>query len=72
MTSPRRRPDRPIESVALKVVFRASKETAAKVREVVPAAKFRLGNCEVKLEGQDPGEVAEKARAVLEKIRTAA
>jgi hypothetical protein len=72
MTSPRRRPDRPIESVALKVVFSASKETTAKVREAVPTARFRQGSCEVKLEGQSPGEVAEKAKAVLEKIRKAA
>lgn len=69
MTSPRRRPDRPIESVALKVVFRASRETAERVREVVPSARFRQGSCEVKLEGETPGEVAEMAKAVLEKIR---
>jgi hypothetical protein len=70
MTSPRRRQGKPVESVALKITFRADRETAAKIREKVPSAKFRQGSCEVRIEGEQPGEVAEKAREVLEKIRT--
>ncbi len=71
MTSPRRRQDRPIRSVALKIVFRAGKDARAKIRQVEPSAKFRQGSCEVRIDGDHPAEVAEKARAILETIRTA-
>jgi hypothetical protein len=70
LTSPRRRRDRPIESVALKITFRADRERTAKIREVVPSAVIRDGVCEVKIEAEQPAEVAEKARVLLEKIRT--
>ena len=71
MTSPRRSRDRPIESVALKIVFRADSETARKIKEKFPAAVVSGGSCVVRIEGEQPGEVAEKARAILEKLRTA-
>ena len=70
MTSPRRKQDRPIESVALKVTFRADRETMAKIKEVIPGAVVRGGVCEVRIEAEEPGEVAEKAKLLLEKIRT--
>ncbi len=70
MTSPRRRPDRPIESVALKITFRADRETTSKIKEAVPSARVRGGVCEVKIEGEQPSEVAATAKALLEKIRT--
>lgn len=57
--------------MALKITFRADKETTAKIRESVPSARVRRGACEVKIEGEQPAEVAEKARAILEKIRAA-
>jgi len=69
MTSPRRRQGRPIESVALKIVFRADSETAARIKRSVPNARTRHGGCEVTIDGEQPGEVAERARALLEKIR---
>jgi hypothetical protein len=71
LTSPRRRQDRPIEYVALKVTFRADRETTARIREAVPSAVVRGGVCEVKVEAEQPGEVAEKAKAILDKIRAA-
>jgi hypothetical protein len=71
MTSPRRRPDRPIESVALKITFRADRTITSKIKELVPSAAVRGGVCEVKIEAEHPAEVAEKARAILEKIRAA-
>jgi hypothetical protein len=70
LTSPRRKQDRPIESVALKVTFRADRETAAKIKDVIPGAVVRGGVCEVRIEAEEPGEVAEKAKLLLEKIRT--
>jgi hypothetical protein len=70
LTSPRRKPDRPIESVALKITFRADRETTAKIMEVIPGAVVRGGVCEVRIEAKEPGEVAEKAKLLLEKIRT--
>ena len=70
MTSGRRRQGRPIESVELKVTFRGDKETNLRIRDLVPSAVIRGGLCEVRVEGKEPGEVAEKAQALLEKIRT--
>ena len=69
MSSRRRRPDRPIESLALKITFRADRETGVRVREVLPSAKVSGGVCRVELEAKEPAEMAEKARDVLEKLR---
>ena len=69
MTSPRRRQDRPVESVALKLVFRADKDLRAKIKEAIPSATFRRGNCELRIEGERPEEVADRAKGVLETIR---
>ncbi len=72
MTSPRRKPDRPIQSVSLKITFRAGREELARIMEAVPSATTRAGMCEVKIDAEQPAEVAEKARELLEKIRAAA
>lgn len=72
MNSPRRRPNRPIHSVSLKITFRAGREELARIKEVVPSAVARSGVCEVKIDAEHPSEVAEKARALLEKLRAAA
>jgi hypothetical protein len=69
MTSPRRRQDRPIESVALKITFRAGGDVAARIKEIVPRARLHGGVCEVNIGGEEPGEVAEKARLLLEKLK---
>lgn len=70
MTLPRRRPDRPIESVELRISFRADRETSRKIKETIPSALVKGGVCEVKIEAEQPAEMAEKARTLLEKIRT--
>jgi hypothetical protein len=72
MTSRKRRPDRPIQFVALKIAFRADREMREAVREVFPSARVRNGQCEVKIEAEQPDKVAEKARELLEKIRSVA
>ena len=69
MSSRRRRRDRPIESLALKITFRADGDSAAKIRALLPSAKVRGGVCRVELEAKEPAEMAEKAREVLEKLR---
>ena len=69
MTSPRRRQDRPIESVALKITFRADRETTRRIKELVPSAVLRKGSCEVSIEADGPSEVAAQAKGILEKIR---
>ena len=69
---PRRRPGRPVESVALKITFRADRGTTDRIKELVPSAVVRGRTCEVKIEAEAPTEMAEKAKAILEKIRTAA
>ena len=70
MSSRRQRQDRPIESLALKIAFRPDRESLAKVRELFPSARFSGGVCRVELEAKEPAEMAEKARQVLEKLRS--
>ena len=70
MSSRRRSRDSPIESVGLKITFRDDRRTAAKIAEKVPSAVVRGGLCVVSIEGDGPGDVAEKARAVLEQVRS--
>lgn len=69
MTSRRQRQDRPVESLALKIAFRADEKSAAKIRELIPEVRVRGGVCRVELEAEEPSEIAEKAREVLEKLR---
>ena len=69
--SRRRSQDRPIESLALKIAFRADAESAARIRELLPTAQVRGGICRVELEAEEPAEMAEKARQVLEMLRAA-
>lgn len=68
----RRKPDRPIQSASLKITFRGSREELARIRGAVPSAITRAGVCEVTIDAEQPAEVAEKARALLEKLRAAA
>ena len=70
MTSPRRKQDSPIESVGLKITFRADRQTVAKIAEKFPSAMIRGGRCVVSIEGSTPGEVAERAKALLEQVRS--
>ena len=72
MTSRRQKPDRPIQFVELKIAFRADKKTTAAIRQSFPSAKERNGLCEVKIESERPAEVADKARELLEKMRSVA
>ena len=67
-----RKTDRPIRIVILKIAFRADRKTAALVRRSFPSAKVHNGLCEVKIESERPAEAAEKARELLEKIRSVA
>jgi len=69
MNSRRQRQDRPIESLALKIRFRVARESGAKIRELIPTAHIKGGVCSVELEAEEPSEMAEKAREVLEKLR---
>ena len=69
MNSRRQRQDRPIESLALKITFRTDRESAARIKERIPTAQIRGGTCRVELEANEPSEMAEKAREILEKLR---
>lgn len=61
--------DRPIEAVELRIEFRADKAKSAAITSAIPYAEVRGNACVMKIKGSDPGEVAEKAREVLEVIR---
>ena len=67
--SRKRKSDRPIESVELKITFRADKATALKIKEAIPSAVLKRGGCEIRIDGEQPGDVADKARVLLEKLR---
>jgi len=69
LTSPRRRLDSPVESVELTITFRADRAMSRKIKDAVPSARIRGGGCEVRISAQDPGEVAEWAKDILEKVR---
>jgi hypothetical protein len=69
MTLSKRRQPRPIESVELKIAFKADRETAARIKRAVPSAVLRGGGCEVVIEGTETEEVADSARDLLEKLR---
>jgi len=71
MSSRRRRRDRPIESLALKITFRADRDSASRVKRLIPSARVSGGVCRIELEAKEPAEMAEKAREVLEKLRDA-
>ena len=70
MTSHRRKHGRPIESVELKITFSGDRETNERIKELIPGAVVRGGACEVRVEAERPSDVAEMARAILERIRT--
>lgn len=70
MTSVRRR-EEPIEAVKLEISLRTDRRTASKVKEVFPEAKIKGGRCELTLEGREPSEVAEKVKALAERLRSA-
>jgi hypothetical protein len=69
LTSPRRRQDRPIQAVELRITFRADRATSRKIKEAIPSARIRVGGCEVRIAAQEPGEVADRAKEVLERVR---
>lgn len=71
MTSPRRRASKPVESVELRISFRAGRLASMRIKEAIPTAKVRAGGCEVRLSGEEPGEVAQRARALLDVLRSA-
>ena len=71
MTSRKRRQSRPIESVKLKILFKTDKLTAGRIKASLPSAVLRAAGCEVTIDGERPGEVAEKARAMLDKLKIA-
>jgi len=70
-SSPRRKPDRPIESVELRVSFQSDRTTASAIRKLFPSAALKKGVCEIELAGETPGEVADKVKELLEFAKTA-
>ena len=69
MTSPRRRQDRPIESVSLRVTFRGGKEEADRIKMAVPSASLRRGAVEFRVDTEEPAEMAERTRAILKELK---
>jgi anthranilate/para-aminobenzoate synthase component I len=51
--------------------LRADEARTAKIRELIPSVQVRSGVCHLSIEAEEPAEVAEKARVLLEKLRAA-
>jgi len=64
-----RKQDKPIEAVELTIEFRADKDTSEAIRSAMPFAKVKGSTCVLRIDGTNPGEVAEKAKEILEVIR---
>ncbi len=69
MTGMARKRSEPIEFVELKISIKADKATSEGIRRLVPSAKVRRGSCELKVAGESPAEVAQKAEEMMEKLR---
>ena len=69
MNSPRRRRDRPVGSVELRISIRADKATSRKIKEALPSAVETAGGCVVDFSAEEPEDVAVAARELLEKVR---
>jgi len=69
LNSRRQRQDRPIESLTLKITFKADGESAARIRVLIPNARISRGVCKVELKAEEPSVMADKAREILEKLR---
>jgi hypothetical protein len=67
-TSPRRR-SKPIERVELQITFRATEAEASRIKAEYPSAKRSGGSVRVKIVGENPLEVAERARDLAEKVK---
>ena len=65
----RRRQGSPIESVSIRITFRADKDSLARLLESVPGARVKGSACEVLIEGGGPQEAADEAKALLDRIR---
>jgi hypothetical protein len=59
----------PIESVELIVSIKTDAATAERIRALVPSAKVRKGSCELKVVGERPAEVSQRAEEMMEKLR---
>jgi hypothetical protein len=71
MTSPRAREARPIRSVVLRVKLSADAATCSSLKERYPSARVKGGTFELTVEGEEPPEVAEKARELLNRFKVA-
>jgi len=64
-----RRVSEPVESVELTVSIKADRATAERIKKLVPSAKVKRGSCELKVVGERPAEVAQRAEEIMEKLR---
>jgi len=71
LSSRRRSQGKPIESVELKVGFRADRKTLLKIKKAVPEARWQEGELEVRLAGTGPAEMAREAKELSDRVRAA-
>lgn len=59
----------PVESVELTISIKADRATAERIKGLVPSAKVKSGTCEMKLAGEHPADLAQRAEELMEKLR---
>jgi len=71
LSSPRRKQGKPIQSVVLKVGFRADRRTLSRIRKAVPGARWQRGQLEVSLATAGPAEMADRTKELSDRVRDA-
>jgi hypothetical protein len=69
MSPPNPKLAKPIKFVELRITFKTDRQTAHRLRDLIPNTKPTSGGCEIVVKGQSPGEAAEMAKASLERVR---
>jgi len=71
LSSPRRKQGKPIQSVALKVGFRADRRTLLRIKKAVPEAKWQREELEASLASAGPAEMGDKTKELSDRVRGA-
>lgn len=59
----------PVESVELRISIRADRATAQRIKNIIPSARLKGGSCELKVAGERPADVAQRAEEMMERLR---
>jgi hypothetical protein len=67
----RQKQGKPIESVELKVIFRADRKTLLRIKTAVPEATWKEGKLEMSVKGEGQTKVLEETKSLSDRVRKA-